>query len=85
MHNTVKHARAKNIDLSLERHNGHLHLQIADDGMGFDPAGEFPGHLGLRSMRERMLALGGTFEIWSSPGEGTRIKVTAPATPAPAK
>jgi signal transduction histidine kinase len=79
MHNTVKHARAQNIDLSLERHNGHLHLQISDDGLGFDPAGEFPGHLGLRSMRERMLALGGTFEIWSAPGEGTRIKVTAPA------
>ncbi|MEX0782364.1 MAG: histidine kinase [Dehalococcoidia bacterium] len=79
MHNTVKHARATNIDLSLERHNGHLHMHVADDGLGFDPAGEFPGHLGLRSMRERMVALGGTFEIWSAPGEGTRIKVTAPA------
>jgi signal transduction histidine kinase len=75
----VKHARATNIALSLERHNGHLHMRITDDGMGFDPNGEFPGHLGLRSMRERMLAIGGTFEIDSGPGEGTRIKVTAPA------
>jgi signal transduction histidine kinase len=78
MHNTVKHARATNIDLSLERHNGHLHMHINDDGTGFDPDGEFPGHLGLRSMRERMLAIGGTFELWSAPGQGTRIKVTAP-------
>ncbi|MGH2608874.1 MAG: GAF domain-containing sensor histidine kinase, partial [Tepidiformaceae bacterium] len=80
MNNTVKHARATNIDLSLERHNGHLHMHISDDGMGFDPEGEFPGHMGLRSMRERMLGIGGTFEIRSAPGEGTRIKVTAPTT-----
>jgi len=38
---------------------------------GFDPLGEFPGHLGLQSMRERAAAVGGTLDIESAPGEGT--------------
>ncbi|CAN5670111.1 hypothetical protein BH24ACT18_BH24ACT18_20010 [soil metagenome] len=47
--------------------------------MGFDPEGEFPGHLGLRSMRERAAPLGGTLEVESNPGRGTRIRARIPA------
>jgi len=53
-------------------------LEISDDGVGFDPEGDFPGHLGLRSMRERALRLGGVLEVESSPGGGTRIRARIP-------
>ena len=50
---TVKHARARHVDVHLEAHGGSLVLEIADDGIGFDPDQSFPGYLGLRSIRER--------------------------------
>jgi signal transduction histidine kinase len=54
-------------------------LEGDDDGKGFDAAGSFPGHLGLKSMRERVAHLGGTLWIESAPGEGSRIRVRIPA------
>ena len=44
-------------------------LEISNDGVGFDSKEDFPGHLGLRSMRERTLRLGGALEVESTPGE----------------
>jgi signal transduction histidine kinase len=78
LHNVVKHARASRVELGLTRDAEALSLELRDDGVGFDPTGEFPGHLGLRSMRERMAALGGTLEIESAPGRGTRTRATIP-------
>ena len=75
LQNTVKHAGAANVDLGVGRANGSVTLDVSDDGSGFDPTGAFPGHLGLRSMRERAESLGGTLQIESAPGEGTRIRV----------
>jgi signal transduction histidine kinase len=54
--------------------NGRLTLTIHDDGQGFDPTGDFPGHLGLRSMRERLETVGGEFHLHSAPGQGTTIR-----------
>jgi PAS domain S-box-containing protein len=82
MHNTVKHAHATRIDLELASEAAGLRLAVADDGLGFDAAADFPGHLGLQSMRERMIAVGGSLAIDSAPGAGTRIVATA--SPAPA-
>jgi len=53
-------------------------LEVSDNGRGFDPAGPFPGHLGLRSMHERVTKLGGSLAIESVPGQGTRIGVRIP-------
>jgi signal transduction histidine kinase len=53
-------------------------LLVADDGRGFDPRRDFPGHLGLQSMRERAVAVGGTLEIESAPGNGTRVRASIP-------
>jgi signal transduction histidine kinase len=53
-------------------------LEISDDGVGFDTGGDFPGHLGLHSMRERAEGLGGTLTVQSAPGEGTRIRALMP-------
>jgi signal transduction histidine kinase len=78
MQNTVKHAQASAVDLRLERAPEAIVLEVCDDGIGFDPADGFPGHLGLRSMRERVMHLDGTFQIESAPGQGTRIQACIP-------
>lgn len=78
LHNAAKHARAHVLDLTLDVSNGEVRLVVADDGRGFDAQQEFPGHLGLRSMRERAAAVGGTVEIESSPGAGARVSALVP-------
>ena len=77
--NTVKHARARRVDVRLEADGPSVVLEIADDGVGFDPNGSFPGHLGLRSMRERAIGVGGSLEVVSSRGRGTRIVARVPS------
>jgi PAS domain S-box-containing protein len=74
LHNVAKHAQATQVELRLAAENGRLTLTIRDDGQGFDPSGDFPGHLGLRSMRERLEAVGGEFHLHSAPGQGTMIR-----------
>jgi signal transduction histidine kinase len=79
LHNTVKHARAKSVGLRMTCVPGQITLEISDDGLGFDPTQDFPGHLGLGSMRERASSLGGTIEVYSSPGRGTRVLARVPS------
>jgi PAS domain S-box-containing protein len=81
LHNIVKHARASTIELVLEERAAQLELCITDDGKGFDPSATFAGHLGLHSMRERAAALGGTLDIQSTSGQGTRVSVQMPVSP----
>jgi PAS domain S-box-containing protein len=76
LHNIIKHANATTIDLTLETAPDAVTLTVADDGAGFDPDASFPGHLGLRSMRERMARLGGDLTITSAPGQGATIRAT---------
>jgi signal transduction histidine kinase len=78
LHNTAKHARAQTVDLALEAGAGQLVLRVGDDGRGFDASQSFPGHLGLRSMRERAAAVGGTLEVESAPGRGARVCARVP-------
>ncbi len=78
LHNTVKHARASTVKIEMRCDPGHLTFLVSDDGVGFDPDGDFPGHLGLRSMRERAVRLGGVLEVDSATGKGTRIRVCVP-------
>src|SRR5216684_5673741 len=77
-HNIVRHARASTVALRLARQNNEIILQVRDNGKGFDPTGPFPGHFGVRSMRERVAKMGGTFTIENAPGEGTCIDVRVP-------
>ena len=77
-HNTVKHARAERIDIRLTGDAGEVALDVEDNGVGFDTSADFPGHLGLRSMRERVARFGGTVEIDSAPGRGTAVRVRIP-------
>jgi len=78
LNNVVKHARATRISLRLATVDATLLLEVCDNGIGFDPGVCFSGHLGLRSMRERIERLGGNLEIDSRPGGGTRILVRVP-------
>jgi len=86
LHNVVKHARAERVAVraSLDGggERGALRLEVADDGVGFDPAGPFPGHLGLTSMRERLADVGGRLEIESARGAGTVLRAHLPIAPA---
>jgi signal transduction histidine kinase len=78
LHNAAKHARAREVMVMLEVGASAVGLLVADDGRGFDPRRDFPGHLGLQSMRERAVAVGGTLEIESAPGNGTRVRASIP-------
>ncbi len=77
--NVARHARASNVELTLEKAGETLHLRVSDDGKGFNPqqALQSVGH-GLANMRARAEDLGGGFEIQSAPGEGTTIDLTLP-------
>lgn len=78
MHNVVKHARARHVELRLAQAAGFVELAVRDDGQGFDAGASFPGHLGLRSMRERAERLGGTLSIEAAPGAGAALTATVP-------
>lgn len=81
LNNVLKHAGARQVDVSLDLEPERTVMTIQDDGKGFDLRAASHGsgrHLGLVSMRERATELGGTLEIASAPGAGTRITVTVP-------
>lgn len=69
--------------VTLTYDDGQTTLEVRDDGGGFDPARLKNGGVhsfGLRSMRERVVAVGGSFSVESAPGTGTRLLVTVPTT-----
>lgn len=77
--NVRRHAQAQRVWLRLAIVEDGLELSIADDGRGFDPALPRKGHhLGLATMRERARAVGATFTLATSPGQGTRVTVRLP-------
>jgi signal transduction histidine kinase len=76
--NAAQHADAGHVLVRLASGPGAVVLTVEDDGTGFDADGTFPGHLGLRSMRERAREAGGTLELDSSPGCGTRVRICFP-------
>lgn len=77
--NAAQHAHAQTIEVRLF-YAGGIRLEVNDDGTGFDVEAETAkgAAFGLRSMRERTAALGGTFSCESVLGRGTRIEVVLP-------
>jgi signal transduction histidine kinase len=75
LQNVIKHADARRVRVKLHAADGRLVLEVEDDGAGFDPgaAGIRSRRLGLTSMEERAQRAGGTLEIRSTPGAGTRV------------
>ena len=78
INNTVKHANASRLKVSLSRESGYLALEVQDDGVGFSPAVDTNGGFGLPGMRERVRHLKGTLEINSAPGLGTTVVARLP-------
>jgi signal transduction histidine kinase len=83
--NVAKHAQATRCDVRLTQLVDRLLIEIEDDGVGFVEDTDRPivaRGLGLISVRERANRLGGTFNILSSPGHGTRLIISLPEVPA---
>ena len=81
--NAIRHAGATAIKVNLMLHDGHLHLSIRDNGVGFDISGLYQAStsrlpLGLLGMRERISSLRGELHIDSTPGAGTEIRAIFP-------
>jgi signal transduction histidine kinase len=76
--NAARHARATRAAVRLARRGSQAVLTIADDGIGFDPM-LAPAGSGLRNMRERVAALGGSVRISSRDGKGTTLRMSFPS------
>lgn len=83
LNNVVKHAKARTVALRLAAtaDGSAIELEITDDGIGFDAGGIQPEHLGLTTMSERAVGLGGTLAVTSTPGKGTTVLVSLPGNP----
>lgn len=75
--NVQRHAQAGRVWLVLTLHPGHITLLVGDDGQGFPPEAEGRG-FGLRGLRERIEALGGTLYLEERPGGGAQLHVALP-------
>lgn len=77
--NVARHARASRVDIKVEREGANVVLIISDDGRGFSVAerDRTIGH-GLSNMQARAKELNGSFEVHSTPGQGTTVKLTLP-------
>jgi PAS domain S-box-containing protein len=83
MLNAARHARARRAEVSIRRQGESLLIQVADDGVGFDPEAlapsrERPRGFGLFSVRELIAGLGGSLRIDSRPGQGTQVSLAVP-------
>jgi signal transduction histidine kinase len=76
--NVARHAAAGHVDVLLVATPEQVRLVVEDDGRGFE-ASAVPGERhGLVGMNERARMLGGSLEVRSSPGAGTRVEVAVP-------
>jgi signal transduction histidine kinase len=72
LQNVAKYAEATAVTVRLREEDGRLAFEIRDDGKGFDPGATSYG-TGMQGMADRLDAIGGTFEVRSSPGTGTSV------------
>ncbi|HET6848938.1 MAG TPA: GAF domain-containing sensor histidine kinase [Gaiellales bacterium] len=75
--NVVKHADATEVSVAVSREDGRLEVNVEDNGSGIDQELPSSGY-GLMGMRERAALVGGTIEIASEPGRGTRVSASIP-------
>ncbi len=81
--NVVKHAGVRIARVEVTRTDGSIEVEVADDGVGFDPSrlesgGSRSVGMGLFSINERLSHLGGRMEIETAPGKGSRFRLLAP-------
>jgi PAS domain S-box-containing protein len=79
LRNVSRHSRAAKVDVLLKGSADAILLALSDNGIGFELSHNLASRgIGIRSMRERVRMLGGTFEVLSRPMQGTQITVTVP-------
>jgi signal transduction histidine kinase len=78
LRNVARHSRASGVNVAVTRGNGGVQMTVRDDGVGFVPAQQRVRSLGRASMSERARLVGGTVDVESSPGRGTRVSVSVP-------
>ena len=76
LHNSVQHAEARTVRITVRQQEGRLLLSIQDDGKGFNT--QLERGMGLLGVQERVSNLGGAFAVDSGPGQGTILSVTLP-------
>lgn len=76
--NVWRHSQVQRAAVEVTQHDDQLLLVIRDEGIGFDPSQVKTTRYGLTGMKERARLLGGTAQIDSQPGQGTRVQVTLP-------
>lgn len=76
--NIGKYAQAREVWVSVQAHGNDLHIEVRDDGLGFDVQAIGRGHHGLRGMRFRVQAHQGQLQVDSAPGQGTRLMARVP-------
>jgi two-component system NarL family sensor kinase len=82
LNNAVKHSGAAHVEVTVAADAERIELAVRDDGRGFDPsrraASLLDGHIGLASSEQRVLSVGGSLAVSSTPGAGTTVRVTLP-------
>ncbi|MES2221822.1 MAG: ATP-binding protein [Acidobacteriota bacterium] len=81
LRNVKKHSGSGQADVKLEVDESKAHVSVQDHGKGFDCGAMVQTGLGVRSMEERAHMLGGSFQLRSHPGEGTRVEAWVPLRP----
>lgn len=82
LNNVAKHARATEVFVSLSVHPDEATLIVEDNGVGFDPGAPRSGQsFGLVGMKERVAEQGGTLQVESQPGRGTKVTARIPLPP----
>jgi PAS domain S-box-containing protein len=80
LNNARKHSRATLLALSLRQAGGAVHLEIIDNGSGFDPGTDLPEeHRGMRNMLARAASVGGLLRVETAPGAGTSVQLEIPS------
>jgi signal transduction histidine kinase len=79
--NALRHGRPQQVNLELRLEGEFVVLEVLDDGVGFNPDARGRVGLGLLSMTVRAEESGGTLDLASSPGRGTRVVVKLPVGP----
>jgi signal transduction histidine kinase len=76
--NVRKHAQAGEVEVRVTACDHALQVQVIDDGHGFEQSDSGRGHFGLQTMRERIVNVGGSLNVESHLGTGTRVEISVP-------
>lgn len=76
--NTLRHSKAKELEVLLIQRDDFIIMRVVDDGIGFDVEESKAGSYGMQNMYERAVEIGGTFKIISVKNKGTRLEVKVP-------